>query len=104
MEEQIHSKIQLATEKREEIEKEMLEKLKEQVSCVIVVIIIRYWKCVLGYRIVVANWLVRKKRIVFLAEDNAKKREKLPLPASSQAVWAIEKEWVIHSILTFLIR
>ncbi len=31
MEEQIHSKIQLAAEKREEIEKEMLEKLKEQV-------------------------------------------------------------------------
>jgi hypothetical protein len=33
MEEQIHSKIQLAAEKREEIEKEMLEKLKEQVIC-----------------------------------------------------------------------
>ena len=31
MEEQIRSKIQLAAEKREEIEKEMLEKLKEQV-------------------------------------------------------------------------
>lgn len=36
MEEQIHSKIQLAAEKRDEIEKEMLEKLKEQVSCIIV--------------------------------------------------------------------
>lgn len=36
MEEQIHSKIQLAAEKRDEIEKEMLEKLKEQVICIIV--------------------------------------------------------------------